>query len=63
MLDGNDHSMTMEQEGRVTLIRASKPERLWVQPAEGGTMSSLSLASCAETYVVLSERMKLEARL
>ncbi|MGO9340525.1 MAG: hypothetical protein ACLPY1_23885 [Terracidiphilus sp.] len=63
ILHGADHVMTVEEGGKVTLIRSSKPERLWVRDAQGGTTSCLSLASCQETHLVMRESIRLEARL
>jgi hypothetical protein len=62
VLHGNDHVMTVEERGRVTLIRSSNPEHLWAPRAQGGTSSSLSLASCKQTHLVMRECMKFEAR-
>jgi hypothetical protein len=59
VLHGKDHVMTVEQGGRVTLIRSSNPEHLWAPRAQGGTSSSLSLASCRETHLVMRECIKL----
>ena len=60
-LHGSDYVMTVEQGGRVILIRSSNPEQLWAPRAQGGTTSSLSLASCQETHLVMRECIKLES--
>ena len=62
VMQGNENSMTIEQEGKITLTRASKSGRLWVEPAEGGTLSSVSLASFKVTHRVLRETIQLQGR-
>ena len=53
------NAMAIRQEGKITRMRATKPGRLWAEPCPHGTMATLSLASCKQSYVVLQATMKL----
>jgi len=49
----------IQHEGRVAQLQATKPGRLWAEPAPHQTMNPPTLAYCKETYLVIRECVKL----